>query len=133
MTPLQRPRLYPPLSRLFLPPISAPRTYCGPEWCHYEFFLASPAERSLMLALWRDIRDSRRSGAWWGRRGWSVAGLPSSMWTPRRKDGWGGERNVDGVEGKEREESVCPMKELMSVESLLKARFGEWWAPIRTD
>lgn len=74
-----------------------------------------------MLALWRNVRDSRRSGAWWGRRGWSIAGLPSSIWIPTRKN------SRDGEEG---EESVCPMKELMNVQRLLKARFGERWAPI---
>ncbi|KAF9498080.1 hypothetical protein BDN71DRAFT_434834 [Pleurotus eryngii] len=122
MTLLQRPRIYPPLSRIFLPPLSVPQTYCGPEWYHYEFFLASPSERSFMLALWGNIRDSKMRGAWWGRRGWSVASLPSSMqMAPTRKDGGGGD------------ESVCPMKELMSIESLLKAQFGERWVPIRME
>ncbi|KAF7437141.1 hypothetical protein PC9H_003977 [Pleurotus ostreatus] len=122
MTPLQRPRIYPPLSRIFLPLLSVPQTYCGPEWYHYEFFLASPSERSSMLALWGNIRDSRMRGAWWGRRGWNIASLPSSMrMEPTRKDSGGGD------------ESVCPMKELMSIESLLKTQFGERWVPIRME
>ncbi len=117
MAPLHRPRVYPPLSRIFLPLLSVPRTYCGPEWYHYEFFLAFPSERKLMLALWGNIRDSRMRGTWCGQRGWSITNFPRSILMV----GGGGD------------ESVCPMKELMSVESLLKVQFGERWAPKRME
>ncbi|KAJ8501415.1 hypothetical protein ONZ45_g12148 [Pleurotus djamor] len=111
------PALNPPATHMFVPPQSALPTYCGSQWYYYEFFLASFYERSQTLRMWSVLRDAEIDRKWWWQRGfslpWRVLGVHRS--TPL----W--ERGVD--------ESVCPLRETVSVEGVLKAQFGPGWHP----